>query len=213
MQTIVIASQKGGSSKTTTATCLSVALPGKVALLDTDPQGSAAMWADLRKRNGFTPTPGAIRAEVADLGRLTAIARKNGADWLIIDTVGTSNAGLIETVRFADIVISPTRIDAPDIAAMRSTIKLIKPSGRPHFIVLTCIRAGMFGFQRRENRAGTAIEAVGGVLAPVRIFDRLAFPEALATGRVVREQSGGEKVASQIDALAEFIMSKVGVLA
>ncbi len=53
MRTIVLASQKGGSGKTTLAAHLAVALEragqGPAVLIDTDPQGSLAAWWNKRE--------------------------------------------------------------------------------------------------------------------------------------------------------------------
>ncbi|MEB2071933.1 ParA family protein, partial [Xanthomonas campestris pv. campestris] len=51
MKTITIAVQKGGAGKTTIAVHLAVAAQQaglRVALADTDPQGSAKSWAETR---------------------------------------------------------------------------------------------------------------------------------------------------------------------
>jgi chromosome partitioning protein len=53
MQTIVIASQKGGSGKTTLTRNLAVALGDDVAVIDTDPQGSLTAWWN--RRDAETP--------------------------------------------------------------------------------------------------------------------------------------------------------------
>src|SRR4051794_39515401 len=53
MQTIVVASQKGGAGKTTTARHLAVEAErqgeGPVALIDVDPQGGLARWWNRRE--------------------------------------------------------------------------------------------------------------------------------------------------------------------
>ncbi len=61
MYTIVAASQKGGSGKTTLSGHLAVeaarAGAGEIALIDTDPQGSLAAWWNARQ----APTPHFVR--------------------------------------------------------------------------------------------------------------------------------------------------------
>src|SRR5258708_6191212 len=67
MYTIVAASQKGGSGKTTLSGHLAVeatrAGAGEIALIDTDPQGSLAAWWNART----APTPRFVEARLPDL--------------------------------------------------------------------------------------------------------------------------------------------------
>jgi cellulose biosynthesis protein BcsQ len=80
MRTIVLASQKGGSGKTTIAAHLAVALEragqGPAVLIDTDPQGSLARWWNKRD----APSPAFADATVRQLSEHGQVAPAVVAD-------------------------------------------------------------------------------------------------------------------------------------
>lgn len=85
MKTIAIAVQKGGSGKTTIAVHLAVAAQQaglRVALADTDPQGSAKGWAETRKHS----TLEVVAITSANVGAAVQAAAEEGYDLLIVDT-------------------------------------------------------------------------------------------------------------------------------
>lgn len=207
MQTILVAAQKGGVGKTTLVTNLSVALSGRAAIVDVDPQGSAYEWAELRKRN-FGGNLDAIRSTAGEIGKWKTAAARNGTEWLLIDSVGTSDAVLLEAARLADMILIPTRVNSLDVTALRNTIRLLKAFDIPKPVVLNCVET-VFGFQRRETRATNAIKAFGGSLATVRLSALVAFPDAMAVGQAAHEYRPGSTAAYQVKALAAFAASKL----
>jgi hypothetical protein len=85
MRTIAILSQKGGSGKTTLALHLAIAAEqaGKVAaVIDIDPQASAAGWKDSRS----SETPVVVSIPAARLTQALEAARGAAADFALIDS-------------------------------------------------------------------------------------------------------------------------------
>ncbi len=79
MKTIAIISQKGGAGKTTLSVHLATAaaLSGhSAAIIDLDPQGTAASWGDRRQADA----PEVVSGQAARLGVLIEAAQGNGAD-------------------------------------------------------------------------------------------------------------------------------------
>jgi cellulose biosynthesis protein BcsQ len=79
MKTIAIVSQKGGVGKTTTAINIGFAAHEaglKTAIIDLDPQGTAAKWGDRRDVDG----PSVIGGQASRLAVILETARANGAD-------------------------------------------------------------------------------------------------------------------------------------
>ena len=78
MKTVAVVSQKGGSGKTTLAVHLATAAAtaGHVAaIIDLDPQATAASWGDDRAGQG----PEVISGQAVRLPALMQTARENGA--------------------------------------------------------------------------------------------------------------------------------------
>ena len=89
MHVLAIIGQKGGNGKTTTALGLAVAASvagHDVAVIDLDPQTTAANWSDRRGKE----TPAVVSCQVSRLAQVLAAAAKEGADLAIIDTPGKS---------------------------------------------------------------------------------------------------------------------------
>src|SRR3954470_10241529 len=115
MIVIAVASQKGGSGKTTLSGHLAVeaekAGAGPVALIDTDPQGSLSHWWNARAvRSPQFAKVGAFELEAA----LNHLAR-TGTRLAIIDTPPAISDAITFVVAHADLVIVPTRPSPHDL--------------------------------------------------------------------------------------------------
>ena len=108
MYTIVCASQKGGSGKTTLSGHLAVeasrAGAGEIALIDTDPQGSLAHWWNARQ----LPTPYFVKAGLPDLEQALEGLHQAGIKIAVIDTPPAITQSISRVVAHADLVIVPT---------------------------------------------------------------------------------------------------------
>jgi len=85
MFTISIVGQKGGTGKTTTALGLAVAAArsGKsVAVIDLDPQATAANWKDRRQDED----PPVVSAQASRLRQTLEVARSSGVEFAFVDT-------------------------------------------------------------------------------------------------------------------------------
>ena len=125
MKTIAIISQKGGSGKTTVAVHLAVCAEraGQVAaIIDLDPQASAFEWSSRR----VAGSPEVIRAASEQLAVLLLQAKDNGADFAIIDTAPHSDKAATIAAGLADVVLIPCRPAAFDVAAIPTTIDILK---------------------------------------------------------------------------------------
>ena len=84
MNVIVFASRKGGSGKSTLAAHLAAQVhkPSRPCLLvDADPQGSLTLWHKLR---GTNEPP--IKSAVNSVSGIVAAAKRDGIEWVFIDT-------------------------------------------------------------------------------------------------------------------------------
>ena len=104
----VIGSNKGGSSKSTTATNVAIALAmrGKdVCLLDADLQSSAAKWHATREEADLTPRITLIQK----YGNISQTLRQldEKFDHVIVDLAGRNSRELANAGAVADIIIAP----------------------------------------------------------------------------------------------------------
>lgn len=190
MFTIVFATQKGGSGKSTVAVNLAVALAERgrsVVLVDLDRQGTATDWR---------------RARTADHPRLCHdIAHAAGADVAIIDTPGVDSPATTAAMRAADLVLVPVRPSVPDLRGSLPTIHALVRIGKPFAFVLNqCpVRAGS---RLAETRAGLAAL---GIVAEPPIAARVTYQDAMAAGLGVTEYAPSSPAAEEIRALARWI--------
>ena len=108
MKTVAILSQKGGTGKTTLAVHLAVAAERRdvpVAVLDLDPQASAADWKD--SRPGDAPSVTSIQA--SRLRKALDVAGSAGAALVIIDSAPHSADAAIAAAEAADLILIPCR--------------------------------------------------------------------------------------------------------
>lgn len=138
MRIITIAHQKGGVGKTTLALNLGYCFKesSRVAVLDSDPQGSVSGLGEL--------------GEVVGIDFVTYEDFKAGKvidyDVLIIDTPPYLSNKLPEFFEVSDFVVVPTKAGILDAMAIRATIALLKQAQqkRPNLkagIVLNMIRS------------------------------------------------------------------------
>lgn len=196
MKTLVIAAQKGGAGKTTLAVHLAataIAEGLRVGLVDTDPQGSAAAWANNRTDENLAVVPLAPHA----LGEGIAAAAADGYDLLVVDTPPHAAAGTAAALAHADLALIPVRPSMLDLAAVPASLQLLQASGRPGAFVVSAapIRAG----ETRETERALASSGVR--VLTTTIHDRTAYRRALAHGKAVSEFEPRGKAAIEIRAL------------
>lgn len=107
MKVVAILSEKGGAGKTTLSVHLAVAAQRAgfdTAIIDLDPQGSAADWGDRRGQ-----PPEVVAIPPIRLEKLLASLRENGADLVVIDTGRDSNNAGYMAAQAADFALIPCR--------------------------------------------------------------------------------------------------------
>ncbi|WP_316016071.1 ParA family protein [Roseobacter sp. HKCCA0434] len=198
MQTILIATQKGGTGKSTLARNLSVAATQdgrNVLCLDLDPQGSLRGWWESREAD----TPAMLDRDPPphDL-RATLNGAKGQFDLCIIDTPPAHPEWLTETLEAADLVLIPVRPSPDDLRAVGTTIAAVNGAGVPFaFVMSQTPRA-------RITEETARILAQHGRVAPANIAQRVVYAETSATGQGVTE-AGDDKAASEIAEIWQYV--------
>ena len=204
MYTIVAASQKGGSGKTTLSGHLAVeaarAGAGEIALIDTDPQGSLAHWWNARQ----APTPHFIRAGLPDLEAALAGLEQAGIKIAVVDTPPAITQSISRVVAHADLVLVPTRPSPHDLRAVGATVDIAERHGKPLIFVVNAATA-------RARITGESAVALSqhGTVAPVTIHHRVDFAASMIDGRTVGEVVPSSQSAKEISELWLYIQSRL----
>lgn len=207
-QVITIAQQKGGSGKTTIAAHLAIALQrqGKrVAIIDTDPQGSLGRWFMLRHERGLadglefsTSSAWGIGYEVGKLA--------DSADYVLIDTPPKVDSDLRPALRAADIVIVPIAISQMDLWATEGLVDLAKREGRRTVAVLNRLRAGL----RLSSEIASSVTEQGLDLLAGGIGLRVAYADAMGRGLTALDLSGQLPAKRELAALVDAVDAHLG---
>jgi chromosome partitioning protein len=197
MKTIVIASQKGGSAKTTLTALLSVAVEqagdGPAWIIDTDYQGTLARWHERRE----SEVPQRAHMPWRDLrAGLVTIADKHRGAYCFIDTAPTvqhDNAAIID---LADLVIIPVQPSPLDLWSAAETIQMVKDLNKPFMFVLTKSNA-------RANITAQTVAALSnhGRVAASFIADRVGYAVAMARGNTAPELQPNGVAADEVSLL------------
>jgi chromosome partitioning protein len=205
---LAVVSEKGGAGKTTVTTNLAVAghLAGlDVAIIDLDPQTSAADWADDRGQDSL---PEAVAIPPNRLEKLLSDLRNNNTDLVIIDTPREAgNAGYV-AAKAADFVIIPFKRGGFDFRALDRTLNVCRLAEKRPCLVLNGMRPGARRIEAdtRESLTGRECD-----VAPVMIHHRSAYETASITAKTPQETEPGSAAADEIAALFLWLAGQLGL--
>lgn len=204
---ITVAQQKGGSGKTTLSVNLAVELSRqglKIALLDTDPQGSLGRWFMARRDRLGDAGMDLSTASAWGVGYECEKLRKTN-DIVIIDTPPKIDADLRPALREADLVLIPVAASHVDLWATDGVLDLIARENRTALVVLNRTKAG--------TRLGDEVALAAGKLAEVAdacLGQRVVYAETMGQGLGAPE--AGKSVASkEVTDLATDVRARLQV--
>ena len=207
MKTLVIASQKGGVAKTTLATELAHAATVSglaAAIIDTDPQATSCFWGEARGQGDIAICP--VFPALLE-SRLKALAM-TGCDLAIIDTPAVSKDTASAAIRYADLVLVPTKPPAFDLKSMMETIEQAASLKKTYTIVLTMCPA------QHGPELNTTIERMAALhheICPVLIHHYVAYPRAQKHGLTAQELDPDGKAAAEIQQLYAYTLKRLGI--
>lgn len=203
-QVVVLASQKGGSGKTTLAGHIAVQAEmsgaGPVALIDTDPQGSLAKWWNARA----SETPAFAQVSIANLERDIRFLKDGGIRLIVVDTPPAVTSSIAEVITHADLVVIPTRPSPHDLRAVGATVDIVEHQRKP--LVFAINSATM-----RARITGETAVALSqhGLVAPVTMHHRVDFASSMIDGRTVGEVDPGSRSAKEIAELWNYLADRL----
>ncbi|HLB06532.1 MAG TPA: ParA family protein [Alphaproteobacteria bacterium] len=204
MRVLTFASQKGGSGKTTLAGHVAVEIElagaGRVALIDTDPQGSLADWWNARHADWPAFAHTSVNRLKADLEELA----KLGVDYAVIDTPPAITSTIHRVIEISDLVVIPTRPSPHDLRAAGATVELVKSLGKN----MTFVVNGATPRARITAEAAIALSQHGTV-APVTIHQRTDFAASMIDGRTVMELDSRSRSSGEIGALWRYLATRL----
>ncbi|MEO0500638.1 MAG: ParA family protein [Pseudomonadota bacterium] len=204
MRVLAIASQKGGSGKTTLSGHLAVqaerAGAGPVVLIDIDPQGSLADWWNERENDA----PAFAQTTVARLATDLESLRQQGFKLAVIDTPPAITVAIQSVLSVAELVVIPTRPSPHDLRAAGATVDLCDRAGKPLIFVINAA----------TPRAKITYEAAvalsqHGTLAPVTLHHRTDYAASMIDGRTVMEVDPTCRSAAEIEELWTYVADRL----
>jgi chromosome partitioning protein len=189
--TICVFSNKGGSGKTTVAVHLALAYAQRAptALLDVDPQSTAAEW--IKRRPADRKSPLAVPCAGRDaVTRALELARHDHIENVILDLPPHSSAQIAWLLGEVDLIVVPTRPTATDIVTLQQTVDLVHAAKRPGGFVLNAFKP-----QLVEAREIAPILAQYHLPIIGSLGDRIAYSRGLPAGLGGHEM--GDETAEQ----------------
>ena len=200
MNVLVFASRKGGSGKSTLAAHLAAHVHKQsrsCLLIDGDPQGSLALWNKLRVND---PLP--LKSAQRGFAELLKTAKRDGVEWVFIDTAPNLSASVTDAVRSATLAIIPCRPGVFDLDAVKETIGFASQVRVPYAVVINAAPP-----KRQDVESPMVLEARNCLVEqriPVwrgQITQRANFSLSLAKGEGAREYEAASQAAAEIGRL------------
>ena len=207
MHVLVMASQKGGSGKTTLSGHLAVeadkANIGPVALIDTDPQGSLSHWWNAREAT----SPHFAKVHLMQLGEALEELRKGGIKLAVVDTPPAVTDSISQVVAHADLVVIPTRPSPHDLRSVGATVDIAERHGKPLVFVMN-------GATARARITGETAVALSqhGTVAPITLHHRVDFAASMVDGRSVGEVMPKSQSAKEVRDLWTYLQDRLSRL-
>ncbi|RED15834.1 ParA family protein [Parasphingopyxis lamellibrachiae] len=204
MRVLALASQKGGSGKTTLSGHLAVEAQrsgaGPVVLIDIDPQGSLADWWNEREDD----MPAFAQTTVARLASDLEVLRQQGFKLAVLDTPPAITMAIQSVIQVAELIVIPTRPSPHDLRAVGATVDLCERAGKPLIFVVNAATPKA----KITYEAAVALSQHGTV-APVTLHHRTDFAASMIDGRTVMEVDPNGKSANEVHELWGYISDRL----
>ena len=206
---ITIAQQKGGTGKTTLAVHLALAFIKyhnlKIAIIDTDPQGSLGQWFMIR--SGKKLSNGNLTFKTASLwgAQYESKALKNDHDIVIIDTPPKIESDARPSIEAADLVLIPMSASHVDFWATGAIVDIAKKANKK--ILIQINRAN----QRSKliSKTNDFIKSLNLSSTKTIIGHRQIYAASMGEGKTAVEKQRKSKAVEEIKNLSNQILSEI----
>jgi chromosome partitioning protein len=200
MHVVVLATQKGGSGKSTLTIGLVIAAMEagqRVGVIEADAQGTISKWGVRRA----SPNPRIERVgSGSDIERALARLRRDGFTLAVIDTAATDNDLAASAIGAADLCLIPARTSPADIEAALPTLRTVRRLNKRFAFVLNQAPVR----SNRVSEAATALHAAGMLALPYIVL-RNDHQDALGAGLGVTEHNSCGKAAEEVRELWRWV--------
>ena len=197
MKIITVAHQKGGVGKTTLSLNLAYcfAQGTRVAIVDSDPQASAANLKEILSQHGID------LIEPVDIPNV-----QDKYDVVIIDTPPYLTTSLPDFFSYSDFVLVPTKASILDIMAIRATIQLLRQAQQLKPALKTLIVLNMVKpVTTLTNDIKEALLHYDFPLANTTVSDRVSYTRSPISGGVF--ETDHSKAKDEIISLTQEIIT------
>ena len=206
---ITISQQKGGSGKTTLAVHLALAFIKyhnlKVAVIDTDPQGSLGKWFMIRTEKKVSNDNLTFKTASLWGAQYESKALKKDHDIVIIDTPPKIESDARPSIESADLVLIPVAASHVDFWATGAIVDIAKKANKK--ILIQINRSS----QRSKliSKTNEFIKSLDLSATKTIIGNRQIFAASMGEGKTAIEKQKKSNAVEEIKNLSEQILSEL----
>ena len=203
---ITISQQKGGTGKTTLAVHLAMAFIKyhnlKVAIIDTDPQGSLGKWFMIRSEKKISNENLTFKTASLWGAQYESKTLKNDHDIIVIDTPPKIESDARPAIEAADLVIIPMAASHVDFWATGAIVEIAKKANKK--ILVQINRSS----QRSKliNKTNEFIKSLDLSSTKTIIGNRQIYTSAMGEGKTAVEKQKKGAAVEEIKNLSEQIL-------
>jgi chromosome partitioning protein len=206
---ITIAQQKGGTGKTTLAVHLALAFTNyhnfKVAIIDTDPQGSLGKWFMIREEKKLSNNNLTFKTASLWGAQYESKTLKKDHDIVIIDTPPKIESDARPSIESADLVLIPMAASHVDFWATGAIVEIAKKANKK--ILIQINRSS----QRSKliSKTNDFIKSLNLSATKTIIGNRQIFASSMGEGKTAVEKQKKSIAVEEIKQLSEQILSEI----
>ena len=206
---ITISQQKGGSGKTTLAVHLALAFIKyhslKVAVIDTDPQGSLGKWFMIRTEKKIPSDNLTFKTASLWGAQYESKTLKKDHDIVIIDTPPKIESDARPSIESADLVLIPIAASHVDFWATGAIVEIAKKANKK--ILIQINRSS----QRSKliTKTNEFIKSLDLSATITIIGNRQIFAASMGEGKTAVEKQKKSNAVEEIKNLSEQILSEI----